>query len=106
MPEAPGINLLGRVQGEVVFPGQNEELSLNGTDSIATMLPEIGYPYAVEFEINPDKEQNINGILFKGPHSTVYAIGKIRESWLSAVTAIRLYSMLLHCLPEHGRRYA
>lgn len=73
MPEAPGINLLGRVQGEVVFPGQNEELSLNGTDSIATMLPEIGYPYAVEFEINPDKEQNINGILFKGPHSTVYA---------------------------------
>ena len=45
--------------------------SLNGTDSIATMLPEIGYPYAVEFEINPDKEQNINGILFKGPHSTV-----------------------------------
>ena len=34
---------------------------------------EIGYPYAVEFEINPDKEQNINGILFKGPHSTVYA---------------------------------
>ena len=62
MPEAPGINLLGRVQGEVVFPGQNEELSLNGTDSIATMLPEIGYPYAVEFEINPDKEQNINGI--------------------------------------------
>ena len=29
MPEAPGINLLGRVQGEVVFPGQNEELSLN-----------------------------------------------------------------------------
>lgn len=50
MPEAPGINLLGRVQGEVVFPGQNEELSLNGTDSIATMLPEIGYPYAVELK--------------------------------------------------------
>lgn len=106
MPEAPGINLLGRVQGEVVFPGQNEELSLNGTDSIATMLPEIGYPYAVEFEINPDKEQNINGILFKGPHSTVYANWENKESWLSAVTAIRLYSTLLHCLPEHGRRYA
>ena len=73
MPEAPGVNLLGRVQGEVVLPGQNEELSLNGTDSIATMLPEVGYPYVVEFEINPDKDQNINGILFKGPHSTVYA---------------------------------
>ena len=44
------------------------------------MLPEIGYPYAVEFEINPDKEQNINGILFKrAPHSTVYANwGKIK----------------------------
>ena len=67
------VNLLGRVQGEVVLPGQNEELSLNGTDSIATMLPEVGYPYVVEFEINPDKDQNINGILFKGPHSTVYA---------------------------------
>ena len=73
MPEAPGVNLLGRVQGEVVLPGQNEELSLNGTDSIATMLPEVGYPYGAEFEINPDKDQNINGILFKGPHSTVYA---------------------------------
>lgn len=72
MPEAPGINLLGRVQGEVNLPGQKEELSLNGTDSIATPLPEIGYPYAVEFEINPDKEQNISGILFKGPHSIVY----------------------------------
>ncbi len=73
MPEAPGINLLGRVQGEVVLPGQKEELSLNGTDSVATSLPEIGYPYAVEFEVNPDQEQNISGILFKGPHSTVYA---------------------------------
>ena len=72
-PEGPGVNLLGRVQGEVVIPGQNEELSLNGTDSIATMLPEVGYPYVVEFEINPDKDQNINGILFKGPHSTVDA---------------------------------
>ena len=73
MPEAPGINLLGRVQGGVVLPGQKEELSLNGTDSVATSLPEIGYPYAVEFEVNPDQEQNISGILFKGPHSTVYA---------------------------------
>ena len=66
-------DLLGRVQGEVVLPGQKEELSLNGTDSVATSLPEIGYPYAVEFEMNPDQEQNISGILFKGPHSTVYA---------------------------------
>ncbi|MCD8182507.1 MAG: family 20 glycosylhydrolase [Bacteroides sp.] len=73
MPEAPGINLLGCLQGEVMLPGQKEELSLNGTDSIVTPLPEIGYPYAVEFEINPDKKQNISAILFKGPHSTVYA---------------------------------
>ena len=39
---------------------------------MTTSVDEIGYPYAVEFEINPDKEQNISGILFKGPHSTVY----------------------------------
>ena len=106
MPEAPGVNLLGRVQGEVVLPGQNEELSLNGTDSIATMLPEVGYPYVVEFEINPDKDQNINGICLKVLIPPYMPIGKIRENWLSAVTAIRLYSTLPHCLPEHGRRSA
>lgn len=73
MPEAPGINLLGRVPQGIALPGNQEELTLNGADSIATPLPEIGYPYSVEFEICPDKEQNISGILFKGPHSTLYA---------------------------------
>lgn len=72
MPEAPGVNLLGRVPEGIVLPGQHEELTLNGTDSLVTPLPEIGYPYAVEFEINPDKEQTISSVLFKGPHSIVY----------------------------------
>lgn len=56
MFEVFGVNLLGCVQGEVVFLGQNEELFLNGMDSIVIMLLEVGYLYVVEFEINLDKD--------------------------------------------------
>ncbi len=72
-PEAPGVNLSGRVPPAVPLPGQEQAIVLNGTDSIPTPLPEIGYPYSVAFEILPDPEQNISGVLFKGPHSVVYA---------------------------------
>jgi hexosaminidase len=41
-------------------------------DSIETALKEVGYPYTVSFSICPDEKQNISGVLFKGPHSTVY----------------------------------
>lgn len=74
LPEAPGVNLLGRLpEGGVTLPGANEELVLTGADSIATPVAEVGYPYSVEFELNPDKEQSISGILFQGPHAKVYA---------------------------------
>jgi hexosaminidase len=36
---------------------------------VTTSVDEIGYPYAVEFEIYPDSIPNIDAILFKGPHS-------------------------------------
>ena len=69
MPEAPGINLLGRIDKETILA---EELALSGKDSIKTALKEVGYPYTVSFSICPDEKQNISGVLFKGPHSTVY----------------------------------
>ena len=69
MPEAPGINLLGRIDKETILA---EELTLTGKDSIETALKEVGYPYTVSFSICPDEKQNISGVLFKGPHSTVY----------------------------------
>ena len=69
MPEAPGINLLGRIDKETILA---EELALTGKDSIETALKEVGYPYTVSFSICPDEKQNISGVLFKGPHSTVY----------------------------------
>ena len=69
MPEAPGINLLGRIDKETILA---EEWTLTGKDSIETALKEVGYPYTVSFSICPDEKQNISGILFKGPHSTVY----------------------------------
>jgi len=33
---------------------------------VTTSVDEIGYPYAVEFEIYPDSIPNIDAILFKG----------------------------------------
>ena len=70
MPEAPGVNLLGRIGEETSL--LTEEATLNGKESIETSLQEVGYPYAVSFSICPDEKPNISGVLFKGPHSTVY----------------------------------
>ena len=69
MPEAPGVNLLGRIEQETIL---TEEATLTGKDSIETTLKEAGYPYTVSFSIRPDENPNISGVLFKGPHSTVY----------------------------------
>ena len=69
MPEAPGVNFLGRIEKETSFV---EEKTLTGKDSIETTLSEVGYPYTVSFSICPDEKPNISGILFQGPHSTVY----------------------------------
>ena len=70
MPEAPGVNLLGRIGEETSL--LTEEATLNGKESIETSLQEVGYPYAVSFSICPDEKPNISGVLFKGPHSMVY----------------------------------
>ena len=70
MPEAPGVNLLGRIGEETSL--LTEEATLNGKESIETSLQEVGYPYTVSFSICPDEKPNISGVLFKGPHSTVY----------------------------------
>ena len=69
MPEAPGVNLLGRIDKETLLI---EETILTGKDSLITTLDEVGYPYTVSFSICPDKKSNISGVLFQGPHSTVY----------------------------------
>ena len=70
MPEAPGVNLLGRIGEETSL--LTEEATLSGKECIETSLQEVGYPYAVSFSICPDEKPNISGVLFKGPHSTVY----------------------------------
>ena len=71
MPEAPGVNLLGRIDKETLL--LEEEATLNGKESIETPLQEVGYPYTVSFSICPDADdQSISGVLFQGPHSTVY----------------------------------
>ena len=69
MPEAPGVNLLGRIEKETSLV---EEKTLTGKESIETTLAEVGYPYTISFSICPDEKPNISGILFQGAHSTVY----------------------------------
>lgn len=68
-PEAPGINLQARVDGRKELTPYGEEISLQDNDSILTSVSEIGYPYAVEFEIRPNAKANIDAVVFKGPHS-------------------------------------
>lgn len=71
MPEAPGVNLLGRIDKETLLV--EKEVILSGKESFETCLPEVGYPYTVSFSICPDASEPANsGVLFKGPHSTVY----------------------------------
>ena len=68
-PEAPGVNLLAKVPRRTVLMDTDKEITLSGTDVVTTSVDEIGYPYAVEFEICPDSIPNIDAVLFKGPHS-------------------------------------
>lgn len=72
MPEAPGINLLAKIPGNTQLTDAGKEISFNGTDTLQTALQEVGYPYSVMFSICPDKDNNMSGVLFNGPHSTVY----------------------------------
>ena len=68
-PEAPGVNLLAKVPRRMALTDTDKEITLSGTDVVNTSVDEIGYPYAVEFEICPDSIPNIDAVLFKGPHS-------------------------------------
>ena len=72
MPEAPGVNLLARIEEEKLLTETDKEITLNGKENIETKIQEVGYPYTVSFSICPNKEENISGTLFKGPHSMVY----------------------------------
>lgn len=68
-PEAPGVNLMAKVEksGNLIEAGK--VLSLDGSEIVTNSVKEIGYPYAVEFELRTDSVPTIDAILFKGPHS-------------------------------------
>lgn len=68
-PEAPGVNLLAKVDKQTTLTETGREVTLSGTEIVTTEVDEIGYPYAVEFELCPDATPNADAILFKGPHS-------------------------------------
>lgn len=72
-PEAPGVNLQASIDGRKDLTLSGQEIILQGNDSILTSIPEIGYPYSVEFEIYADPKPNIDAVLFKGPHSVFTA---------------------------------
>lgn len=69
MPEAPGVNLLARIDGTKKVTEPGVELQLDGTNVHTTEVAEVGYPYSVEFELRQSKEPMIDAILFRGPHS-------------------------------------
>lgn len=68
-PEAPGVNLMAKVEKGGNLIENNKILSIDGKTKVTTKINEIGYPYAVEFDIRTDSVPAIDGILFKGPHS-------------------------------------
>lgn len=69
LPEAPGVNLSARVNGTVCLTVSGEEIILGRDSAFYTSVPEIGYPYSVEFEIRSDTSQQVDALLFRGPHS-------------------------------------
>lgn len=76
MNEAPGMNkaALYPVGDErwKSFPAFEKAEKFNGSKEILTPVPEIGFDYAVEFDLYLDKDNTCDAILFKGPESTVY----------------------------------
>lgn len=90
-PEAPGLNLMGthkNVNGAVLSydfeKGEKKDLVLNQAKIkkgeglivphkgyVQTPLKEIGYDYAVSFEIKPEGVQDFNAILFSSPNALV-----------------------------------
>ena len=101
MPEAPGVNLLGRIpsgvcqtaSGEVQLTPAREVCVLSGTDSISTVLQEVGYPSKFVpmrmLPIVPYYSRDL--ILWCMP------IGKTKAAWLSVVTAIHLCFIPIIC---------
>ncbi|MGL4853327.1 MAG: family 20 glycosylhydrolase [Phocaeicola sp.] len=65
MPEAPGVNLLGKVKQAGTLFTAEEEILLQGAEHVISPVACIGYPYRVEFELQMDSVPAINGILFK-----------------------------------------
>ena len=69
-PEAPGVNMLARVKGDVNVTAPGEVVKLDGKNVVETSVPAVGYPYSVEFEIYSSKEDQLCGnILFQDGHS-------------------------------------
>ena len=65
-PEAPGVNMLARVKGNVDVTALGNVVELTGKDSVQTAVAAVGYPYSVEFEIYADKDGQVrSGILFQ-----------------------------------------
>lgn len=97
MPEAPGINIMGKVpsKSELVLsyhPQSPKVMDLSGNNygivdvsrtgisktdgfvfdgrsQVELPVPEIGYDYTVRFEINPERDNKENAVLFRSPHS-------------------------------------
>ncbi|MGL4519712.1 MAG: family 20 glycosylhydrolase [Phocaeicola sp.] len=69
MPEAPGVNLLGRVKQADYLFAANKEITLQENDTLNSPITSIGYPYQVTFELQPDSLPVINGVLFKDNYS-------------------------------------
>lgn len=72
MPEAPGINLLAKVDKQTVLTEPGDVVKLSGTEKKSLIIKEIGYPYSVSFELKAQKGTNNSGVLFRSPHSVFY----------------------------------
>ena len=97
LSEAPGVNLMGKVKsagatvleyrfattegkdlsgngydGMIPVKAVNSEgLKLNGKTMVRTPVKEIGYDYAVEFEIAPASGNSTESVLFRSPDAVV-----------------------------------
>lgn len=70
--EGPGLNRTAIYKNDArmdSLPSMKDPFHFDGTTMIETPIPELGYGYAVEFDLYPEQTPCTNAIIFEGPES-------------------------------------
>lgn len=104
MPEAPGINLSGKISPnkDVALTVPGKELLFTGKDTVQTALQEVGYPYAVNSKSVRTKRRISAVCCLKALMPRYIQTGRIRGGLPSLATVTHLCLILIVFRPADG----